>query len=111
MPHFTVEFSKNLDKQVDIKQVLQICLDVAKTSKLFAMPSVEARAIEVPYGINIDGDVAFLHIKLALFPGRDPAQLAALCERIYQDVSSIVDLDANISTQVADIDPQFCFHN
>lgn len=111
MPHFTTEFSKGLDETVDMQQIMQICLDAAKNSKLFDMASAESRAYEAPYSLNINGEVRFLHIKIAMFSGRTDAQKAALSQAVYQGVVGKVNQPVNISVQVVDIEPQFCFHN
>uniref|UniRef100_A0A2A4YS12 5-carboxymethyl-2-hydroxymuconate isomerase n=1 Tax=OCS116 cluster bacterium TaxID=2030921 RepID=A0A2A4YS12_9PROT len=115
MPHFIIEFSKDLDKELDMKKILQICLDAAADSQLLDMKTVEARAFEVAYGLNVSGEASFLHVKITLFPGRDEAQLATLSKNMYKRIATFVEQSAaqvaNISTQVREIDPKFCFHN
>lgn len=115
MPHIIIEFSKGLDKNLNMKETLQICLTATKDNGLLDMASVEARASQVDYGLTIDGEPIFLHIKIALFPGRNAAKLATLSEDIYKAVAAFATQELNqsvsISTQIVEIDPKFCFHN
>lgn len=115
MPHIIIEFSKNLNKNLDMQKILQICLTTTKDNGLLDMASVEARASQVDYGLTTEGEPTFLHVKIALFPGRDAAKLAALSKAIYEALAAFVTEDmkqtASISTQIVEIDPQFCFHN
>lgn len=115
MPHIIIEFSKSLDKSIDMQKILQICLTTTKADGLLDMASVEARASQVDYGLTMEGEATFLHVKIALFPGRSEAKLAALSKAIYEAIAAFVNQDANqtvsVSTQIVDIDPKFCFHN
>lgn len=111
MPHFITEFSKGLDEKVDMQQVVQTCFDEAEKSQMFDMASVESRAFEVPYAVNAGGKVDFIHVKLALFPGREEAKLAALSKAVCQAIAAQVTLKCTISVQVADINPKTCFQN
>lgn len=111
MPQITIVFSKELDKSIDMNKVMQACFDQAKASKLFNMDSVEVRAHEIPYSLNRAGFGAFMHVKLALFPGRDAQELAALCKAMFEKLVKKVNQPINISVQLAEIEPQFCFHN
>lgn len=115
MPHIIAEFSKNLDIKLDMKNILKVCLNAVNDSQLLDVTTVEARAFEVPYGLTIAGETSFLHVKIALFPGRDEAKLAALSKAMYEAIASFINNSdaqvANISTQVCEIDPKFCFHN
>lgn len=111
MPHISIKFSKNLDKNVDIKQVMQACLTEFEQTKTFDMASVEVRASEVPYALTTKGEVNFLHIKIELFPGRDAALITALSKSIFQAVEPLVNQPANISVQMVEMNPQFVSHN
>lgn len=111
MPHIIIEYSKNLDNSVNMKQVMQACLDQAQQSELFEMSSVEARASEVPYSLDMNGETSFLHIKIALFPGRDEQKLADLSKAMYESVAKLAAQTTNISTQIVEINSKLCFHN
>ncbi|MBL1420035.1 MAG: hypothetical protein COC24_005935 [Alphaproteobacteria bacterium] len=115
MPHITIEFSKNLDKSLDMQKILQICLTTTKTNGLLDMSIVEARASQVDYGLTIEGEATFLHVKIALFPGRDAVKLATLSKAIHEELAAYANQEMNqtasISTQIVEMDPKFCFHS
>lgn len=115
MPHIIIEFSKDLDKNLDMQKILQICLTVTKDNGLLDMALVEARASQVDYGLTIEGEPTFLHIKIALFPGQNAVKLASLSQAMYEALEAFVNQEKNqtasISIQIVEIDPKFCFHN
>ena len=115
MPHIIINFSKLLDKKLDMQKIMKICFDAAGNSQLLNMKTVEVRACEQPYSLGHDGETSFMHIKITLFPGRDEAKLAAMSKAMYEKVAAYIKETqhpvTNISTQVSEIDPKFCFHN
>lgn len=111
MPHISIKFSNKLDATVDMKQVMQACLDEFVAIEIFDMASVEVRASEVPYSLTMQGEVAFVHVKIELFPGRDAQHLTALSKAIFQSVESLVNQPMNISVQMVEMNRQFISHN
>lgn len=111
VPQITIVFSKGLDKSIDMNLIMQICFDEAKQSKLFNMDNVEVRAHEIPYSLNRAGFEAFMHVKLALSSGQDDPKLASLCKAMFEKLLKKLNQSINISVQLAEIDPRFCFYN
>jgi 5-carboxymethyl-2-hydroxymuconate isomerase len=75
MPHITIEYSANLEKDVDIRALVHGVHAAALASGVFEMGAVRTRAERRDVYEIADGDPAnaFIHVDLNMAPGRDVA--------------------------------------
>jgi 5-carboxymethyl-2-hydroxymuconate isomerase len=76
LPHIVVEYSRNLEKSVDIVELLKCVHDTAIATKAFPLEALRTRAAPREQYLIADGNPrnAFLAIVGRIAPGR-PAQL------------------------------------
>ena len=75
MPHFTIEYSANLDTRVDMGVVVEIVRKAAVETGIFPLGGIRVRAIRCEHYAIADGrpDFGFLDMVLRLGEGRDLA--------------------------------------
>ena len=93
MPHFTIEYSANLDGRLDIAEVVQIVRKAAVETGIFPLGGIRVRAIRCEHYAIADGKPAygFLDILLRLGEGRDGATRNKAGEQVFKMLSAHLD--------------------
>ena len=93
MPHFTIEYSANLDAHVDIAEVVEVIRQAAVETGIFPLGGIRVRAIRCDrYAIG-DGNpgFGFLDLVLRLGEGRDLSTRKKAGEHIFRALSAYLD--------------------
>ena len=93
MPHFTIEYSANLDGRVDMGKVVEIVRKAAVETGIFPIGGIRVRAIRCEHYAIADGSAqsGFLAMLLRLGEGRDLAARKKAGEHIFKALSSHLD--------------------
>ena len=93
MPHFTIEYSANLDKRVDVANVVELVRKAAVETGIFPLGGIRVRAIRCEYSAIADGSAhfGFLDMVLRLGEGRDLATRKKAGEHIFKMLSAYLD--------------------
>ena len=93
MPHFTIEYSANLDKRVDMAEVVELVRKTAVETGIFPLGGIRVRAIKCEHYAIGDGNpqLAFLSMVLRLGEGRDLATRKKAGEHIFRALSAYLD--------------------
>ena len=93
MPHFTLEYSANLDHRVDMAEVVEIVRKAAVETGIFPLGGIRVRAVRCEHYAIADGssEFAFLDMVLRLGEGRDLATRKKAGEHIFQALSAYLD--------------------
>ncbi|MBR0824262.1 5-carboxymethyl-2-hydroxymuconate Delta-isomerase [Bradyrhizobium manausense] len=93
MPHFTIEYSANLDERVDIGAVCEIVRKAASETGVFPIGGIRVRAIKCEHYAIADGrkDYGFLSMLLRIGEGRDLPTRKAAGEHVFRALSSHLD--------------------
>lgn len=93
MPHFTIEYSANLDARVDMAEVVELVRKAAVETGIFPIGGIRVRAIRCEHYAIADGDsrLGFLAMVLRLGEGRDLAARQKAGEHIFKALSSHLD--------------------
>ncbi len=93
MPHFTIEYSANLDKRVDMTEVVEIVRKAAVETGIFPLGGIRVRAIRCEHCAIADGNpnLGFLDMVLRLGEGRDLATRKKAGEHIFKALSAHLD--------------------
>lgn len=73
MPHITIEYSANVEKDVDVRGLVHAIHQAAIESGVFELAAIRTRASRRDVYEIADGDPgnAFIHVDVNLAPGRD----------------------------------------
>ena len=90
MPHFTIEYSANLDKRVDMAEVVEVVRKAAVETGIFPLGGIRVRAIRCEHYAIADGNsnLAFLDMVLRLGEGRDLAARQKAGEHVFRALSA-----------------------
>ena len=93
MPHFTIEYSANLDARVDIGMVVELVRKAAVETGIFPLGGIRVRAVKCEHYAIADGrpDLGFRDMVLRLGEGRDLATRKKAGEHIFQVLSAYLD--------------------
>src|ERR1700719_2532629 len=93
MPHFTLEYSANLDARLDMGQVVEGVRRAAVETGIFPLGGIRVRAIRCEHYAIADGQqhFGFLDMVLRLGEGRDLATRKKAGEHIFRALSDHLD--------------------
>jgi 5-carboxymethyl-2-hydroxymuconate isomerase len=93
MPHFTIEYSGNLDARIDMGKVVEVVRRAAVESGIFPLGGIRVRAVRCEHYAIADGnpDLGFLDMVLRLGEGRDLATRKKAGEHIFKALSAHLD--------------------
>ena len=93
MPHFTIEYSANLDRHVDMSAVVEVVRKAAVETGIFPLGGIRVRAIRCEHYAIADGKPhsGFLDMVLRLGEGRDLATRKRAGEHIFRTLSAHLD--------------------
>ena len=93
MPHFTIEYSANLDDRLDMAKVVELVRKAAAETGIFPIGGIRVRAIRCEHYAIADGNphFGFLAMLLRLGEGRDLAARQKAGEHIFKALSSHLD--------------------
>jgi 5-carboxymethyl-2-hydroxymuconate isomerase len=93
MPHFTIEYSANLDARVDMGVVVEVVRRAAVETGIFPLGGIRVRAVRCEHFAIADGNKSFgfLDMVLRLGEGRDLATRKKAGEHIFNALSAHLD--------------------
>lgn len=93
MPHFTIEYSANLDGRLDIGAVCEVVRKAAVETGIFPLGGIRVRAIKCEHYAIADArqDYGFLDMVLRIGEGRDLPTRKKAGEHIFQALSKHLD--------------------
>ena len=93
MPHFTLEYSANLDGRVDMAEVVEVVRRAAVETGIFPLGGIRVRAVRCEQFAIADGQphFGFLDMVLRLGEGRDLTARKNAGEHIFKALSSYLD--------------------
>ena len=93
MPHFTIEYSANLDARIDMATVVERVRTAAIETGIFPLGGIRVRTVRCEHYAIADGDqnLGFLDMVLRLGEGRDLATRKKAGEHIFKVLSAYLD--------------------
>jgi 5-carboxymethyl-2-hydroxymuconate isomerase len=116
MPHLIVEYSANLENQIDILKLVETIHQAALKTGVFKVAAVRTRASRRDYYVIADGhrDNAFVAITARVAPGRPPETRKRLGQEIFDATCDYLQriyetTPISISLEVQEIDDTAAF--
>jgi 5-carboxymethyl-2-hydroxymuconate isomerase len=93
MPHFTIEYSANLDGRVDMGAVVELVRKAAVETGIFPLGGIRVRTVRCEHYAIADGNphLGFLDMVLRLGEGRDLPTRKQAGEHIFKALSAHLD--------------------
>ncbi len=116
MPHFRVEYSRNLEAALGLPDLFEKLTEVAAGTGVFPLPGIRCRALPRDSYRVADGhpDNGFVHVELRVGAGRDVPTLRRAGEAVFAALNDhMADLFAErpiaLSFEIAEIHPDLNF--
>lgn len=113
MPHFSIEYSANLEDMVDIAALCDHLRRAAIDTGVFPMPGIRVRAFRADHVSIADGDPkhAFLDLSIRLRGGRAPEAKARATQAVFDALKAfmapaLASHSIALSVEMRDIDPE-----
>ncbi|MGS0682791.1 5-carboxymethyl-2-hydroxymuconate Delta-isomerase [Shewanella sp. 125m-7] len=110
MPHCTIEYSAPLAEVLSIEALVTASHRGLIEAELFEAKAIKTRAYPCDFfqvGDDVDGQ--FIHLNIAIMPGRTDEQKALLIERVYDAIALISAAVNSVTIEVVDINQQHYF--
>lgn len=93
MPHFTLQYSANLDDTIDFAAACEVVRQAAVETGIFPLGGIRVRAIRCYHYAIADGrsDYGFLDMVLRIGEGRDLATRQRAGEHVFRALSTCLD--------------------
>src|ERR1019366_6632821 len=93
MPHFTIEYSANLDSRLDMGKTVDVVRMAAVETGIFPLGGIRVRAVRCEHYAIADGrpEYGFLDMVLRLGEGRDLATRKKAGEHIFRTLCDHLD--------------------
>ncbi|MGJ4929609.1 5-carboxymethyl-2-hydroxymuconate Delta-isomerase [Bradyrhizobium sp. HKCCYLS2038] len=93
MPHFSIEYSANLDSSVDMAALCEVVRKAASETGIFPIGGIRVRAIRCEHYAIADGktDYGFLAMLLRLGEGRDLPARQKAGEHVFKALSAYLE--------------------
>jgi 5-carboxymethyl-2-hydroxymuconate isomerase len=93
MPHFTIEYSANIEPRVDMNELCEVVRKAATETGIFPLGGIRVRAVRCEHYAIADGrsDYGFLAMLLRLGEGRDLAARQKAGAHVFEALSSYLD--------------------
>ncbi|MCF3593199.1 5-carboxymethyl-2-hydroxymuconate Delta-isomerase [Rhodobacteraceae bacterium LMO-12] len=112
MPHFSIEYSANLEDMVDIAALCDHLRRAAIETGVFPMPGVRVRAFRATHVSIANGDPkhAFLDLSIRLRAGRAPEDKSRATQAVFDALQTfmapaLARHSIALSVEMRDIDP------
>lgn len=103
MPHFVIEYSREITKAVDIHQLMDIVFSAASESGVMQADDIKVRAMPYDYyRLQKQGDT-FVHITVSLLDGRSDQQKERVSLLVREALSQFMPEVTSISIDVRDM--------
>ena len=110
MPHCVIEYAKPLKHVISIEALVEATHLALIDSQLFEPQAVKTRAHAVEhFRVGEDEEATFIHLHVAIMPGRDDEQKNLLLEQIYEAISLITNVVSSVTIEIVDIKKQHYF--
>jgi 5-carboxymethyl-2-hydroxymuconate isomerase len=93
MPHFTIEYSANLDQRLDMTAIVEVVRKAAIETGIFPIGGTRVRAIRCEHFAIADGNPehGFIALLLRIGEGRDLPTRQKAGEHVFKALSSYLD--------------------
>ena len=105
MPHFVIEYSRDVEDQYDIKKVMQIAYESGVQSTVMQAVDIKVRAKPYDhYRMLNDGD-SFVHTTVYLLAGRSDEQKEHVAVTLRQNLCGYLANITAVSIDIRDMNP------
>ena len=104
MPHCVIEYTRNVEAEINITNLLNIAFEGVASSGHFSREAIKARAVAFDIyksGLNRDD---YIHIKLRILSGRTTEQKKQISDHMINHLLPHVGNTKSLTVEIIDMD-------
>ncbi len=105
MPHFVIEYSRDVEDQYDINKVMQIAYKSGVESDVMQAVDIKVRATPYDHYRLLNDDDSFVHITVYLLAGRTDEQKELIALTLRKNLTNYLKTITSISIDIRDMNP------
>ena len=106
MPHCIIEYSNDLETEVETSTLLSSVYNAALESELFFENDIKVRALAFKYFTIGQTWQKFIHVTVKILSGRTLEQRKALSQLILNKLKNLVSNSVSLSVEIAELDKE-----
>lgn len=106
MPHFVIEYSRDVEASFDINKVMQITYDSGVSSGVMQASDIKVRARPYDYYRLVNDGDSFLHVTVFLLGGRTNEQKEHVALTLRENLQSYLTDVTSVSVDIRDMNRQ-----
>ena len=104
MPHCIIEYTRDLESKVDIKNLIDVAFEAIEGTGLFDKTAIKGRAIAFDiYKSGQDRD-DYIHVKMRILSGRTPDQKKQLSALVLNALKPHIGDTKSLTVEIIDMD-------
>ncbi len=104
MPHCVIEYTRDIENDVDIKKLMEIAFDAVNGSGLFDRTAIKARAIGYDNFMSGQDRDDYIHISVKILSGRTAEQKKMLSGHVIEKLTPHVGKTKSLTVDIIDMD-------
>ncbi|NOX73958.1 MAG: 5-carboxymethyl-2-hydroxymuconate Delta-isomerase [Alphaproteobacteria bacterium] len=105
MPHFIIDYSRDLEPDYDISKVMQIAFDSGVASGVMQAVDIKVRARPYDHYRILNAGDSFVHVTVFLLAGRSDAQKERVSLALRQNLVAYLANVTSVSIDIRDMNP------
>ena len=103
MPHFVIEYSRDVEENYDISKVMQIALDAGVESGVMQAVDIKVRARPYDHYRLLNESDSFLHVSVFMLAGRTDVQKEHVALILRENLQTYLINITSISVDIRDM--------
>ena len=104
MPHCIIEYTKDVEQKVDIKNLMEVAFEAVDGSGLFDRKAIKARTIAYDQYMSGQDRDDYIHVSVKILSGRTPAQKKMLSEQMIKKLTPHVGNTKSLTVDIINMD-------
>lgn len=105
MPHFVIDYSRDIETDYDISTILQIAFDSGLESGVMQAADLKVRARAFDHHLMEIKGASFLHVTVFLLEGRSDAQKRDVARNLRKNLGDFLTSVTSVSVDIRDMNP------
>lgn len=105
MPHFVIEYSRDVENGHDIDRVMQIAFDSGVASGVMRAADIKVRAQSYDHSKMLTAGGSFLHVTVFLLEGRSDTQKETVSLLLRENLVGYLESVTSVSVDIRDMNP------
>lgn len=104
MPHCIIEYTRDIEKKIDMKNLMDVAFEAVDSSGLFDRKAIKARTISFDQFKSGQDRNDYIHISVKILSGRTTDQKKSLSQHMVDKLAPHVGNTKSLTVDIVDMD-------